>query len=774
METIKENPATISKGINNEMQIKDNQKVLEPELFNENSYQNKGLNSNQLIKTDHGNEKSYSASEVLEKSKIYVDYGLSVIPTNGDKIPTITWSGYQNKIMGKDEVIKYFSNAHSVAIICGKISGNLEVIDVDCKYDGTGNLAKDLFELLKDNVPDVFDKLVITQTKNKGWHIYYRCNQIEGNKKHANNNDNQVLIETRGEGGYVIAPPSPGYELKQGSFDSIPSITGEDRDVILNIAKSFDESQKENNYHINDDDNKIFGLSSFEDFNKRGDILRLLEKHGWTIVKQSGERIHFKRPGKTDSKVSGNWHTTKKIFYPFTSSTQFEGGKGYNATGVFTLLECYGDYSEAGRKLSEMGFGEKVSMQTSRQYPIQKIDMLPIEGFPQPIQNLINTCVNIYRSPRDYWSTDIIAATALAIGKNLELKTKYDNYPIFWICKVGYVSDGKTEPQKILIKPFKDKDNKSYKEYEKEKEKYEGIAEMTKMERETNGILEKPKIPQYFQYLTKDYTPETLYDIHKINNRGLLIDREEIKGWLDDFNRYNKSGEQSNMLSSFNGVSMVYNRKNSIIRIESPFINVLGGIQPDKLNDLAKDGRMESGFVQRFCFAFPDNPGIQYYNRESLPYKIYAEWENFIYDLLKLPPKQLKLTEDAHNLYEKWFNKNREIIYNEPDPYLKGAFGKLDIFSLRLTIVIKGMKLIYEGDYSETISAKIMQSALDITEYFRTTALKVYDKMFEGKKSTNKSEIIKWVLLNMKKTKTDIAHFFETSRSQLDRIEKKF
>jgi len=307
--------------------------------------------------------------------------------------------------------------------------------------------------------------------------------------------------------------------------------------------------------------------------------------------------------------------------------------------------------------------------------------------------------------------------------------------------------------------------------YEAERERYDEISAMTKNERKNIGIDEKPKNPQFFQYLTKDFTPETLYDIHKINNRGLLIDREELKGYLDDFNRYNKSGEQSNMLSSWSRVSMVYNRKNAIIRIENPFINILGGMQPDVLPDLAKDGRAENGFVQRFCYAFPDNVDIQYYNKEKLPESVYREWENFINDLLKLPHTKLKLTDDAHQLYENWFNKNREIIYNEPSQHMKGAFGKLDIISLRLAIVIKGMKIIYEADYSENISGEIMQSAIDITEYFRATQKKVFARMFKPAATMTKRDAIRWVTENLPgKTQTEIAEFFNTSRSQIKRI----
>jgi hypothetical protein len=416
-------------------------------------------------------------------------------------------------------------------------------------------------------------------------------------------------------------------------------------------------------------------------------------------------------------------------------------------------------------------FDESKPYQFVKSEKMEPVHDLPINGFPQQIRDLINTCVEIYRSPRDYWSIDVIAAAALAIGNNLELNTKYNNVPIFWICKVGNVSDGKTEPQKILMKPFSDKDKAEHERYEAERERYDEISAMTKKERENIGIDEKPKNPQFFQYLTKDFTPETLYDIHKINNRGLLIDREELKGYLDDFNRYNKSGEQSNMLSSWSRVSMVYNRKNAIIRIENPFINILGGMQPDVLPDLAKDGRAENGFVQRFCYAFPDNVDIQYYNKEKLPESVYREWESFINDLLKLPHTKLKLTDDAHQLYENWFNKNREIIYHEPSQHMKGAFGKLDIISLRLAIVIKGMKIIYEADYSENISGEIMQSAIDITEYFRATQKKVFARMFKPAATMTKKDAIRWVTENLPgKTQTEIAEFFNTSRSQIKRI----
>ncbi|RPI29821.1 MAG: hypothetical protein EHM61_00315 [Acidobacteria bacterium] len=69
-------------------------------------------------------------------------------------------------------------------------------------------------------------------------HLYYRADGVAGNQRlafrRASEDAAKVLIETRGEGGYVIAPGSPpachpsgkSYQLRQGSFDAIPRGAG--------------------------------------------------------------------------------------------------------------------------------------------------------------------------------------------------------------------------------------------------------------------------------------------------------------------------------------------------------------------------------------------------------------------------------------------------------------------------------------------------------------------------------------------------------------------
>jgi len=331
-------------------------------------------------------------SNIKDKAKEYLSYQLSVIPTREDKTPTRPWTAYQSNRLREAEVDNTFSGANvkGVAIICGAISGGLEVIDVDTKYDITGSLWAELRTLIQDNLPELYNNLVIAQTKSGGYHIYYRCTQIKGNIKLANrptteeerertykseitsgateedaknrsiNDKVRVLIETRGEGGYVIAPPTPGYKFIQGDPGKIATITPQQRDIILNIAKSFNELTEEKPKTKNTPQ-PIYGapgLTPLEDYNNRGDVVGLLKNKGWRVIDERGDRINLLRPGDTKSKSSGNFHTGLRVLRVFSSSTEFNPERGYNPAQVFSLLECNEDDKVAYRKLLELGYGE--------------------------------------------------------------------------------------------------------------------------------------------------------------------------------------------------------------------------------------------------------------------------------------------------------------------------------------------------------------------------------------------------------------------------------
>ncbi len=81
----------------------------------------------------------------------------------------------------------------------------------------------------------------------------------------------------------------------------------------------------------------------------------LLTNHGWKVIRQKGDKTELTRPDKTDG-VSGDWNSEKRLFYSYTSSTVFDAGHAYNASQLFNMLECSGDWKETAKKLKELNY----------------------------------------------------------------------------------------------------------------------------------------------------------------------------------------------------------------------------------------------------------------------------------------------------------------------------------------------------------------------------------------------------------------------------------
>lgn len=308
-----------------------------------------------------------------EAANKYAALNLSIIPLNYDKSPNLkTWKLFQEAIPNAFQINEMFiSNTTGIGIICGKVSGNLEVLDEDLKYDLTGTLHEEFKERLNKAAPGFYEKLLIQKTRSNGYHYLYYCEKIEGNIKLASRpasaeeqkahpkEKEKVLFETRGEGGYIAAFPMMGYEIIQGSLDNIPFLTTAERETLLSVARSFNECFKEYIPPKSKNDYTYTGLSPFEDYNNRGDVIALLEKHGWTVAFTKGAKTFLKRPGSTDAKQSANFDADKNWFTVFSTSTEFETQKAYNRSAVYAMLECGMDFSKAAKQLYDLGFGDR-------------------------------------------------------------------------------------------------------------------------------------------------------------------------------------------------------------------------------------------------------------------------------------------------------------------------------------------------------------------------------------------------------------------------------
>lgn len=300
----------------------------------------------------------------MENIKKLIDNGLSLIPLNSDKSPSQkSWSASQKTPITDLTIFK----DNNIGLVCGEVSGNILVIDVDCKYDLTGKLYSDLKELIENSKEELFNKFQVNATVKGGFHLIFKTESKPiGNKKLASRlaNDEErekgdkvkVLIETRGEGGYICYPPMEGYSILKDGFETI---TDDELDIVLSCCRSFNEiKEKEIEYHKKIDNSKYVN-SPLDDYNNRGDCVQELINNGWQFIFEKGDNVHLKRPGTTDSRVSGNFSKKHNKFYVFSTSTEFKENLAYSPVAVYCKLYHNDNFSDCAKDLISKGFGKK-------------------------------------------------------------------------------------------------------------------------------------------------------------------------------------------------------------------------------------------------------------------------------------------------------------------------------------------------------------------------------------------------------------------------------
>lgn len=301
---------------------------------------------------------------------------LSVLPASKEKkYPAVgSWKTYQERLPTEFEVETWFANQHdALCLVCGKVSGNLEVIDFD--HGG------ELFESWKSKIPaEILSRVLIEKTPSGGYHVAYRSEkEICGSLKLAEGiretGKYQTLIETRGEGGLFLCAPSRDYTLIQGNYARLPVLTAKERDTILQAAYDMDERPNHSKTPANvtpaapgqNTTYTAFGNSSFEilpgeDYNAKADSRDILIRHGWqSMGVQPDGSEYFRRPDKTTGGHSASYKD--KVLYVFSSNAYpFEAQKGYSPFHVYALLEHKGDFTEAAAALIEKGYGKEVEL----------------------------------------------------------------------------------------------------------------------------------------------------------------------------------------------------------------------------------------------------------------------------------------------------------------------------------------------------------------------------------------------------------------------------
>ena len=270
--------------------------------------------------------------------------GFACLPVKRDKTPLLG----QNWKQGFNADV--FTHAEGIGIICGQASGGLECLDFDNHFGDAKQILTSYLEI--PEVADIYKKhrLPIESTQRGGYHLLFRCQKNEGNRKLAQrlNADKrpEATIETRGEGGYFVAAPTPGYTVIRNDITKIATISEVERAILIDNAVSLNEfypvvrTEQENKDRPGDMYN--------DDPDSERQSALILKDAGWTEVSPG----RWRRPGKKEGISATLGKVARGVFYVFSSNGwPFESQKGYSPFQVLALVKYEGNFSQAAESL---------------------------------------------------------------------------------------------------------------------------------------------------------------------------------------------------------------------------------------------------------------------------------------------------------------------------------------------------------------------------------------------------------------------------------------
>jgi hypothetical protein len=725
-----------------------------------------------------------------------LDSGLSIIPIGDKKIPWIKWKQYQTALISKEDLKKYAEDSRTKGFgICTGFEG-LECFDIDLKVLPTLKEQKDFWDeyikMLRDHIDDFDRKFVIYKTVNSGYHIIYKCAEVEGNKKIATlKGQDRAIIETRGNGGYIFVYDNQFSKL---SYNQIQEISIEDRSILFGISKYFDYNDNIEKIEVTDHNE---GLTPWDDYNNRNTVFDVFNTD-FKIVRKLRDKIVIKREG-AESAHSGYVYNESGLMYLFTTATCYPSEKGLSPFSVYAWKYHNGDYKKASIEIYNQGYGERKQIKKSFEKPknYDKNIQFPIDIFPENIQTYLIESSKSLNTSIDYMGSSLMWVLSLIVGNSCKMQVKpgWRESVNIWIALVGRAGIGKTPSINHIINPLKRKNSFEIKNYQKE---YAKFIEYKNLNSDEKKYAEPIKEPVRKQFIVNDVTTEALIALHEDNQNSIGLYKDELNGWIKDMNKYRTGSDLQFWLSVFSNEMMGTTRKTAQSNhIDSPVIPVLGGIQPGIFSQVSTEENKDNGFLDRLLLSYPEM-NASYYNRKNLNPELIDWYENYImnlYDVVKnkviqyninqeIEPWICQWNKEADTEWERIHNKIIDMINSDNEnEFVKSMLSKQISYIPRFALLLNAL---YSYDSDDTnyqiteVRKEAVLSAEKLSDYFILMAKKIKFDTLEKKELKELLIEIKDLPLNEKiiqifnsfpeAKKTDIAEMLNTSRQTIHRV----
>jgi hypothetical protein len=380
---------------------------------------------------------------------------------------------------------------------------------------------------------------------------------------------------------------------------------------------------------------------------------------------------------------------------------------------------------------------------------LPKVLDFPVQAMPRACRDLIREVSASVGCPPEFVALPMLVTLGSAIGNARRLRVKggwSEGATIFGVAVAGPGS-GKSPAQDHATDPAYKAQGILRKEHRDEREDYEDRLRQYKVdakaaEKQGEAADAPPLEPTMERTVAGDTTVEALAQILDENPRGLLINRDELSGWVRGLDQYKggKGSDRQFYLSLWSNQAAQFDRKGQAesVFLERPLAALYGSIQPAVLSDL-RDGR-EDGMLERFLCCYPD-PVVSDWSDDEVSLfseTAYRGLYNELRDLRMVRddngdprPELAFFSPDAVELWKEVYNDHQAECRAPGFPReLEYFWPKLISYLARLSLILAMCRAVSEDTATDRVEGRDVFAALGLVKFFKSHARRVYAMLY--------------------------------------------
>ncbi|RMF85049.1 MAG: DUF3987 domain-containing protein [Planctomycetota bacterium] len=395
----------------------------------------------------------------------------------------------------------------------------------------------------------------------------------------------------------------------------------------------------------------------------------------------------------------------------------------------------------------------------------------PVDALPDPLRVFVKAVAAATGTDVAFAALAALVVVAGCIGNRVAVlvKSGWIEPAVLWGMLVGRSGTTKSPVLKLvtraLIELFKVERRAfrdALKDYQREFERHGvRLAEWKKSQRKgpPTDPPDEPERPTERRLVVSDVTVEKLGCLLEENPLGLLLVRDELAAWVGAFDRYASGGKGSDQpawLSMYDAAPVTIDRKSGkgTYFVERAAVSVVGSIQPGTLARIFGTAEREAGLLARVLLAYPpDRPAL--WTDAALPDDVAAAWRDLLSTLLALPagedelgdprPRSIPIGKEAKPIWIEWHDRHARELVDIGNDDLAAHYAKLKGACARIALLFTCVDVAAGGDAVTYISAAAMRRAIQVTEWFKGEARRVYAVLGETEEERSRRRLVEWI-----------------------------